>query len=193
MDPPKLEIGNVFQWRDTSNFAWGPWKFKWWEPRTLNKKSLSKALGIILEGVTSEHMLQISSWALLMKLPSGQWRSQNTCDNKPESILVQIMAWCHQTTSHCLSQCWPRSNTKSDTKVGLKTYCYCCCHLQVLYLPVVKLAGRWQHLVMLKGKNDQHHKFCYNIPTHICHSKVVYDFEYFQALPFGLFEFEVIN
>ena len=28
MDPPKLE--NVFQWRDPSNFAWGPWKFKWW-------------------------------------------------------------------------------------------------------------------------------------------------------------------
>ena len=35
----------VFQWRDPSNFAWGPWKFKWWGPRTLNKKCLSKALG----------------------------------------------------------------------------------------------------------------------------------------------------
>ena len=33
--------------------------------------------------------------------------SQNLIDEK--SILVQVMAWCHQTTSHYLSQCWPRS------------------------------------------------------------------------------------
>ena len=25
-----------------------------------------------------------------------------------ESTLVQVMAWCHQATSHYLSQCWPR-------------------------------------------------------------------------------------
>ena len=25
------------------------------------------------------------------------------------SIMVQVMAWCHQATSHYLSQCWPRS------------------------------------------------------------------------------------
>ena len=24
-----------------------------------------------------------------------------------KSTLVQVMAWCRQTTSHCLSQCWP--------------------------------------------------------------------------------------
>ena len=32
---------------------------------------------------------------------------QNSFDDK--SILVQVMAWCHQATSHYLSQCWPRS------------------------------------------------------------------------------------
>ena len=26
-----------------------------------------------------------------------------------KSTLVQVMAWCHQSTSHYLSQCWPRS------------------------------------------------------------------------------------
>ena len=26
-----------------------------------------------------------------------------------KSTLVQVMAWCHQATSHYLSQCWPRS------------------------------------------------------------------------------------
>ena len=25
-----------------------------------------------------------------------------------QSTLVQVMAWCHQATSHYLSQCWPR-------------------------------------------------------------------------------------
>ena len=26
-----------------------------------------------------------------------------------QSTLVQVMAWCHHATSHCLSLCWPRS------------------------------------------------------------------------------------
>ena len=26
-----------------------------------------------------------------------------------KSTLVQLMAWCHQATSHYMSQCWPRS------------------------------------------------------------------------------------
>ena len=26
-----------------------------------------------------------------------------------KSTLVQVMAWCHQATSHYLTQCWPRS------------------------------------------------------------------------------------
>ena len=29
--------------------------------------------------------------------------------NEDESTLVQVMAWCHQATSHYLRQCWPRS------------------------------------------------------------------------------------
>ena len=28
-----------------------------------------------------------------------------------KSTLVQVMAWCHQATSHYLNQCWPRSLT----------------------------------------------------------------------------------
>ena len=30
------------------------------------------------------------------------------------STLVQVMAWCHQATSHYLSQCWPRSMLPFD-------------------------------------------------------------------------------
>ena len=32
---------------------------------------------------------------------------QDLIDDK--SALVQVLAWCHQATSHYLSQCWPRS------------------------------------------------------------------------------------
>ena len=36
-----------------------------------------------------------------------RWITQDLTDHK--STLVQVMAWCHQATSHYLSQCWPRS------------------------------------------------------------------------------------
>ena len=35
------------------------------------------------------------------------WMSLDFIDD--QSKLVQVMAWCHQATSHYLSQCWPRS------------------------------------------------------------------------------------
>ena len=34
-----------------------------------------------------------------------RWMPQN---HIYKSALIQVMAWCHQTTSHYLSQCWPR-------------------------------------------------------------------------------------
>ena len=42
--PQNWRIGNVFQWRHPSNFACGPWKFKWWGPLTLDNKCLLRAL-----------------------------------------------------------------------------------------------------------------------------------------------------
>ena len=36
-----------------------------------------------------------------------RWMAHNLTNKK--STLVQVMACCHQATSHCLSQCWPRS------------------------------------------------------------------------------------
>ena len=36
-----------------------------------------------------------------------RWMPQNTCDEN--WILVQVMAWCRQATSHYLNQCWPWS------------------------------------------------------------------------------------
>ena len=36
-----------------------------------------------------------------------RWTSLDLNDDK--STLVQVMAWCHQATSHYLGQCWPKS------------------------------------------------------------------------------------
>ena len=36
-----------------------------------------------------------------------RWVPQNPIDDAP--ILVQVMAWCRQATSHYMSQCWPRT------------------------------------------------------------------------------------
>ena len=36
-----------------------------------------------------------------------RWTSLDVSDDK--STLVQVMAWCHQATSHYLKQCWRRS------------------------------------------------------------------------------------
>ena len=52
--------------------------------------------------------------------PSALYTTGWPADNRPrqdktsldftedKSTLVQVMAWCHQATSHYLSQCWPR-------------------------------------------------------------------------------------
>ena len=34
-------------------------------------------------------------------------------ENLSKSTLVQVMAWCHQATSHYLGQCWPNSMSPS--------------------------------------------------------------------------------
>ena len=41
-----------------------------------------------------------------------RWMPQHLTDHL--STLVQVMAWCHQATSHYLSQCWPRSLSPYD-------------------------------------------------------------------------------
>ena len=45
-------------------------------------------------------------WDISCKI-AFRWMPLNLTDDK--SILVQVMAWCRQATSHYLSQCWPRS------------------------------------------------------------------------------------
>ena len=51
-------------------------------------------------------VLLIGVWRSLYDNALG-WIPQNITDDK--STLVQVMAWCRQSTSHYPSQCWPRS------------------------------------------------------------------------------------
>ena len=48
----------------------------------------------------------IDGWGISCEL-ALRWMSLDLTYDK--STLVQVMAWCHQATSHYLSQCWPRS------------------------------------------------------------------------------------
>ena len=44
-------------------------------------------------------------WGISCKI-ALRWMPLDLTDDK--STLIQVMAWCHQATSHYLSQCWPR-------------------------------------------------------------------------------------
>ena len=58
------------------------------------------------KSVISEHMLQIKFMTSTSVEIALRWMPQNTFDDK--STLVQVIAWCHQSTSLYMSQCWPR-------------------------------------------------------------------------------------
>ena len=53
-----------------------------------------------------------------------RWMPHNFTNEK--SILVQVMAWCRQATSHCLNQCWPRSMPPYDVTSTQWVKLACC-------------------------------------------------------------------
>ena len=56
--------------------------------------------------VIVKQILVINDWGISCEIALA-WKPQDLTDDK--STLVQVMAWCRQTTSHYLSQCWPRA------------------------------------------------------------------------------------
>ena len=64
-----------------------------------------------LRKVIFKLILMIGDWGIFCKI-ALKWMSMDLTDDK--STLVQVMAWCHQATSHYLSQCWPRSMSSYD-------------------------------------------------------------------------------
>ena len=53
----------------------------------------------------------INIWSISCEI-AIRWMPQHLTDH--QSTLVQLMAWCHKSTSHYLSQCWPRSLSPYD-------------------------------------------------------------------------------
>ena len=53
-----------------------------------------------------KRMSFITGWGISSEI-ALRWMSLDFTGDK--STLVQVMAWCHRTTNHYLSQCWPRS------------------------------------------------------------------------------------
>ena len=60
----------------------------------------------IFRHVIFKQILVIDGWGISCEI-ALIWMSLGFTDD--QSTLVQVMAWCHQATSHYLSQCWPRS------------------------------------------------------------------------------------
>ena len=78
-----------------------------------------------------------------------------------KSTLVQVMAWCRQTTSHYPSQCWPRSLSPYGIARPNEFKC-----------GVTAMAGHFNTLVKcLEGLNSsfiwilQIHNFCFIFPV----------------------------
>ena len=60
--------------------------------------------------VIVKQIFMIDGWGICHEI-ALIWMSLAFTDD--QSTLVQVMAWCHQATSHYLSQCWPRSLSPS--------------------------------------------------------------------------------
>ena len=59
-----------------------------------------------LEKVIFKLISMINGWGIFCKI-AIIWMQLDLTHDK--TILVQVMAWCHQATSHYLGQCWPSS------------------------------------------------------------------------------------
>ena len=67
---------------------------------------------IFTNGMTAQYFLAVTAHSMNWYLEHFLWNWLRRLPQNPiydKSKLVQAMAWCHQTASHYLSQCWPRS------------------------------------------------------------------------------------
>ena len=80
----------------------------------MESKSCMSAVNSLVPGKFEWHFMYlifqiisvIDDWGISCEL-ALRWMSLDFTDDK--TTLVQVMAWCHQATSHYLSQWWPRS------------------------------------------------------------------------------------
>ena len=78
--------------------------------------------------VIFKHFSVIDGWGISCEI-ALIWMSLDFTDD--QSTLVQVMAWCRQTTSHYLSQCWPRSLSPYDVTRPQWVNPHCLCRWSV--------------------------------------------------------------
>ena len=61
-------------------------------------------LNEVLDKYIFKLVLVLGGWGMSCDIA---WRWMTLDLNDDKSTLIQAMAWCHQATSHYLSQCWP--------------------------------------------------------------------------------------
>ena len=76
-----------------------------WDPNIVINSLATKRCGANFAPAFFKLILWINIWHISCEI-GFRWVPYNAiCD---KSVLLQVMAWCHQATSHYLSQCWPR-------------------------------------------------------------------------------------
>ena len=109
-------------------------------------------LNFILDIIIFKRILVINGWDISCKI-TLIWMSLDFTDD--QSILVQVMACCHQATSHYLSQCWLRSlwpyGVTRPQQVNFKWHsdwwCNCNCIAECILLVFCLIVNR--HISLL--------------------------------------------
>ena len=79
----------------------------------------------------------IDSWGISCEI-TLIWMPLEFTDD--QSTLVQVMAWCHQATSHYLSQCWHRSLSPYD--ITRPQWINCAIH-EITKRPILCIHSLW--------------------------------------------------
>ena len=147
-----LEVGGHFEWlilnvlkRVTSNSGTGILtvvKFLWCSIQKISSQKaffpgtwtwLFTVLNSLVPGKFEWNFIYvifkwidvIDGWGIACEI-ALIWMSLDFTDM---SILVQVMAWCRQATSHYMSQCWPRSlSPYGVTRPEWVNSLQCLCH-----------------------------------------------------------------
>ena len=99
----------------TDRYFTGAWRQKFWTFQ--NFRTATVGIGAQWRSAAFTHGCVCALWRSTASI-HGFWTAAERRQKPPmcnsgftddKSTLVQVMAWCHQATSHYLSQCWPRS------------------------------------------------------------------------------------
>ena len=84
-------------------------------------------------------ILWIDGWVVAWDI-ALRWISLDLTNNK--STLVHVMAWCHQTSSHYLSQCWHSSVSPDNVNRTQSVNCFSA--FSVYFLEIIYFLLNWK-------------------------------------------------